>query len=280
MNADADLPEDVQEKIDAYYAGDLSPADADSLRHQLNQDHALASLAADYEAILRHGVRPDAAALTERERMRGHFHRLESGLPPVDAGEPVPVPVTPAAPAPGPGLGRSRRAPRRVLSRWWIAAAAAAVIFLAVGYLLEQPDPGARLAGEYFEFLGRDGMKLSPSDRAQEGVEAYDARQYDRAYPLLLEGVRNEILEPVNLIYAGVSAVGADRPAEARTVLTEVLASGDFPEYANTVRYYLALAELQTSDTAAARAYLEAITPDDPPIYEKAAGLLSRMRGL
>lgn len=250
MKGDDNLPRELQELIDAYYAGKLSDDEARALRERVRAEPGLAAAARDHEALLRYGMRPGPEDYAERERLRAELRALQTGPP----------------------------ARVRPLRRYWIAGVAAAVLLaLAVWLLVDRPTPEARLAAASFTWLPREDARLGPGERAEEGLAAYDAFDYARAYPLLLEGVQNGSLPPVNRLYAAVAALGDDRPAEARSLLAGMLAGGEFPLDEEAIRYYLGLAELQLGDRAAARTQLEVVAAAGPPRAAAARALLDRM---
>ena len=228
-----DLPEDILAQIEAYYDGSLTAAEAAALRKRLRNDPQLAAIAAEWETVHRHGLLGPAGGTEERERLRRIFAEEEARHAPITA-------------------------TRRTMGRqWWLIAAAVALLLIAGYWLFGQPSPAEQLARERFAWLPRQEATLGPADDAQRGLLAYDRQQYAEAYPLLRDGVANGVLDSVNLLYAGVAALGAGEAGEARALLTALLDTGRYPYEEEDLRYYLALAALREDDVVGARGYLE-----------------------
>jgi anti-sigma factor RsiW len=236
MNEAGDIPPDLLARIEAYYGGDMPPEEMARFREELRDQPQLAAQVAAWEAVYRHGLRPDPADREEDERLRRHFRELEQQLPPVGAA-------------------------RRSLPLVWLSLAAGVLFLLLAGwFLLQSPNAEEQLAESNFAWLPRDEQRLGPGEAGQQGLSAYDQQQYARAFPLLVEGVAEGSIDSVNLIYAGVAAVGAGRPEEARTILTDLLTAEAYPLREGEIRFYLALAELKLGNPSAAVAQLDLIT--------------------
>ena len=252
MNAKS-TPSDIHAQIEAYYDGSLTDVEVARLRARLAEDPALAAEAARYESLHRHGFRASAAEVGERDELRRRLRVFEAGLPPLT------------------GLGRSLW-PRIV------SAAAAVLLLLAAGWwLLQRPDPAARLAEEYFVWLPREEAMLGPGEDAANGLAAYDRQEYELAYPLLLSGVANGVLDSVNLLYAGVAALGSDEPGKARRHLAELLETGRYPYEESDLRYYLGLAALRLNEPDEARRQLAAARDLPGRNASRAGDLLARL---
>lgn len=265
MNSSADLPEDWVSQIEAYYAGELTPGEVSALRDQLNGGTPdLTTAVARHEALYRQGLQPDRPALVERARLRESLRKLEEEWAPAAISE---------RPATAP---RARR-PR--LPVWLLIAAC--LLLLPLGWwLLRQPDPAVQLARDNFRWLPRQEALLGPGDASPDGQSLYDLQEYDEAYPRLRDAVAAGEIDRVNLLYAGVAALGAGQPSEARQLLQGLLESGDYPLEEAALRYYLALAELQLGQTAAAEEQLRAVPDNDPELYRQAGRLLQAIQGL
>ncbi|MBB4079766.1 hypothetical protein GGR28_002393 [Lewinella aquimaris] len=249
--------------IEAYYDGELSATDAGQLRAQLAQDEALSRAAAYWEAVHRHGLYGTGPRTTEADdELRKLFHGYEADI----AGTGHPASVV-------------RKLPAR---RSWLVIAAAVLLLLAAGWwLVDRPDPAARLAEENFVWLKREGATLGPKQDAKRGLRAYDRYDYESAYPLIITGVEEGVLDSLNLLYAGVAAFGAGEPERARDLLRELLDSGHYSSFDEAaVRYYLALAELRLGNVVAAREQLAIDAPADPEFLLRRKSLLQRMNEL
>ncbi|THH40702.1 tetratricopeptide repeat protein [Neolewinella litorea] len=251
----ADLPDDWAAEIEAYYAGELSPESERDLRDRLNGDPALAAAAAQHEALYRRGLQPERPTLVERERLRESLRSLERELPPVAV--------------------KANEPPRRM--RLWLAIAASLLLPVLLWLFLARPDPNAGLMADHFFWLPRQDALLGP-DEERDGRTLYDVRDYEAAYPSLRDSVAAGSLDSVNLLYAGVAAIGSGHPAEAREMLTNLLDTGRYPLEEDAIRYYLALAELMLGQDTAAEAQLRAMTGQDPELSVRADRLLQKLR--
>ncbi|NJB84430.1 tetratricopeptide (TPR) repeat protein [Lewinella marina] len=253
-----ELPEAWAAEIEAYYAGELSPAAEADLRQRLAHHPELAELVFREEVLYRDGLNPGPAALAERQRLRQNLGELERNLPPV------------MAPA------HRRRPPVR-----WLAVAAGLLLVVLAWWLLRPAeDPTARLATEAFAWLPRQDALLGPGDEVRDGRTLYDVQRFEEAYPALREEVASGTIDSINLLYAGVAALGAKEPAAARELLTNLLQSGRYPEDEAAIRYYLGLAELQLGNRAAAVEQLNALPDQDPQLTQRARELLQRLESL
>ena len=260
MNSLPHIPSQLLAQLEDYYDGTLPAAEANQLRSQLGKDPDLAAAAAEWEAVYRHGLRPapstaDAAALRER------FAAIEAELPRPSAGT----------------SATARRLPPRTL--WLIAASVLLLIGLG-WWLLRSSPPAEQLARNSFTWLPRQEATLGPAEDAQAGLLAYDRQDYATAYPLLLDGVAAGELDSINLLYAGVAALGADEAATAQTALLEVLDTERYPLAEPEIRYYLGLAYLQDGDTGAGTRVLQTVAQTDNPFAERAREVLQALSEL
>ena len=253
MAAEYSISADLLAEIDAYYGGELSPEASADLKQRLLSDPDLARAAARYEALYRHGLRPPTATEGgERAALRDTLHRLEASL------DPVPVATRTA----------------RLWPRLAAAAAAILLCLLAGWWLLDRPEPHVQLAREHFVWRGREEARLGPAEDARLGLSAYDQQEYATALPLLREGVAAGVLDSINLLYAGVSALAVEDAATARELLTQVLDTGRYPLDEGDVRYYLGLAELELDNVPAARQQLRQSLDLQTQFSDRAEALL------
>ena len=257
MNQFENLGPELLALIEAYYDGSLPPEDARDFRRRLGADEPLAATVAEWEAVYRHGLRPDPAELAERDRLRESFAALETTLPPLSAA-------------------------RSGLPYRWLAVAATVLLLALAGWwVLQRSTPAEKLAKANFVWLPHDEQTLGEKeDRTRSGLDYYNEGEYAQAYPLLRGGVASGELDSINLVYAGISALAAGDPAAARTLLLEMLDPRRFPYIQDDVRYYLALAELRLGDPGAAAAYLRAITEPRREYAERVGPLLREIEAL
>ena len=253
MKDQADPSNTLYARIEAYYDGELSEPEIARLRDELQANPELAAAAADYEAVHRYGLQIGQAELAERAELR---QRLRA----IDAAE-----VRPSLKA-------------RPRFRQYVGIAAAVLLLVAAGWwFLRTPNTNPRLAEEYFVWLPREEARLGPAEDAARGLAAYDRQEYETAYPLLLSGVANGALDSVNLLYAGVSALGINRPLDARRHLSELLATRRYPLVAPDLHYFLGLAALYLDDKEQARRELTAARGTQSRNAERAEQLLARI---
>ena len=253
MKDRANPSDDLYARIEAYYDGELSEPDIARLRARLRADPELAAAAADYEAVHRYGLRIGREEREERAALRRRFAAIDAVAPEVSV-------------------------KRRPLIRQLLAIAAAVLVLVVAGWwYLHDANASPRLAEEYFVWLPREEARLGPAEDAAAGLAAYDRQEYEKAYPLLLSGVANGVLDSVNLLYAGVAALGSNRPVDARRHLSDLLATGRYPLEAPDLHFYLGLAALYLDDKEEARRELAAARGTQSRNAERAAQLLSRI---
>ena len=253
MKDQADPTNTLYARIEAYYDGALSEPEIARLRAELQARPELAAAAAEYEAVHRHGLQIGPTELAERAVLRQQLRAI-------DAAE-------------------DRRSPgARPRFRQLLAIAATVLLLVAAGWwFLRTPNTNPRLAEEYFVWLPREEARLGPAEDAARGLAAYDRQEYETAYPLLLSGVANGVLDSVNLLYAGVSALGINRPQDARRHLNELLATRRYPLIAADLHYFLGLAALYLDDREEARRELTAARGTQSRNAQRAEQLLARI---
>lgn len=246
----------VLAQLEAYYDGELTAEETTRLRERLATEPELAARVARWEAVHRHGLLAPPSAAEEQQKLRQKLGTFEAEL---QGGE-----------------AQVRSLPVR---RWWLVAASILLLLLAGYWWLQRPTATEQLAEEYFEWLPRQEAMLGPAEDAAAGLLAYDRQQYEQAYPLLIQGVANGVLDSVNLLYAGVAALGAGEPEVAQSSLRELLDTGRYPLEEAESRYYLALATLRSGDRQAARNELTLIDTDTstPDLADRVTSLLEKL---
>ena len=256
MEAGDPLDPELLADVEAYYSGDASDETVARLRARLAADPQLAAAVAAWEAVYRQGVRRSSETERTRAELRATFNTIAAQAPPLPVRSPVRSMFT------------------------WLAVAAAVLALVIAGWWVFRAAPvdaAPPLAEEYFAWLPRQEALLGPAEDAAAGLLAYDRQEYATAYPLLTRGVAAGSLDSVNLLYAGVAALGAGRSEEAREVLTTLLETDRYPVEEGELRYYLALAELRLGDRAAARRQLRQLIGDSSRIAVRARELLARI---
>lgn len=248
MKPTNELPDDIAERLEAYYEGELSDTQTADLRRRIDRDgHHRA--AARYEAILRRGLHAPAGSDTKGDAdLRRTLADLEDG-----------------------------HAKKKSGRRWGPVLVATALLLLAafaIYYLTSATSAEERVVADNFVWLPRQEATLGAQENAERGLAAYDRQEYGLAYPLLQQGVADGVLDSVNLLYAAVAALGDDKPAPARDLLNELLAGGRYPMETNNVRYYLALAELQLGGRERATELLQANVDEGGEMSERSREVL------
>ncbi len=251
------LSPELLSELEAYYAGRLSDEAVRHLRSRIVGDADLAAAVEQWEAVLRHGLlTPAPEALAERRRLRVSLAGLEAKQPRLRAARPARSPY-----------------------RWWGLAAAVLLVVLAAWWLLDRRDAATLLAYEYFTWEPREEALLGPEADDADPLLAYDREEFTTAWPLLVRDIGVGRLDSVNLLYAGVAALGAGEPREAKALLSTLIDLDRYPYERPAAHYHLALAELQLGRVNAARAQLRLVT-GDPEREARARQLLQELEGL
>ncbi|PHN01563.1 tetratricopeptide repeat protein [Flavilitoribacter nigricans] len=246
--------------LEDYWQGQLDATASAALEQRLAEDPVFAAAAGEWKLLLEEGFGPASGERRELEaiKIRLKSYAETEGKPPKDT---QPTPST------------NEKAP--ALRRIYLAVAAAAAVLLLFLFtplknIFQPDDPYA----EYFAHLPRDNANLS--DDAETGQEAYDRQDYKTAYPLLLEEVAAGG-DSLNLIYAGVAAVGSGQGAEAISILEPLLQSDKWQFYQEEIRWYLALAYVNRREADKANDLLNAIVRSNASYAEEAASLLQQL---
>ena len=155
-------------------------------------------------------------------------------------------------------------------------AAAAAILLLLWLSPLNQIIWPKRPAADFFAHLPRDNANLS--DTGDTGQEAYDRKDYKRAYTALLEEVAAGG-DSLNIIYAGVAAIGSGQAGKAIPLLQPLLASDNWKLYHAEVRWYLALAYLDQEQSGQAAELLQELIASNGAYSAEAKKLMAQMSG-
>ena len=118
-------------------------------------------------------------------------------------------------------LQELEKRPNRVVpikNRSYMLPLAIAASILLIGVLTWQwiYTPTTSKTSNYFAHLNRDSANLSDGKTA--GERAYDQQEYAKAWPLLVEEIKAPN-DSLNMLYAGVAALGAGQPEKAITLL-------------------------------------------------------------
>ncbi len=155
-----------------------------------------------------------------------------------------------------------------------VATVAAMLLLFFLPALLQPEFSAVQLGTNYLE-----PYEMSFGDRGQsadvllEAGQAYQAKKYEAAIPLL----RQAVLENKDGKYQlalGISLLEAAQSAAAIDHLQKLISSAD-PVYLTHAQWYLALAYLQQNDAPSAKLLLQALEADPQAFnHEKAKTLL------
>jgi predicted Zn-dependent protease len=112
-----------------------------------------------------------------------------------------------------------------------------------------------------------------------EAIEAYGARQYERAANLLRRFVTQEPDDPAGNFFLAASLMMTDEVGEAEDRLGIVLAA-NAPPFEMPARFVLAKARIRVGDLAGAERQLSTVKQTDNPYARPAAELLEKIRAL
>lgn len=127
---------------------------------------------------------------------------------------------------------------------------------------------------QHFAHLSRDNANLGTDIQSAE--EAYDLKQYGKAYPGLLAAVA-ENGDSLNYLYAGVAALGSNQAEAARVIFETVLNKPNWALYQNEIRWYLALAYLEGKRIEEARPLLQVLYQEQGEYSQNAALILENL---
>lgn len=167
-----------------------------------------------------------------------------------------------------------RRLSPRIGRRYWIGAAVAAAIAIAVVVYLP-----TRRSGDLGE-LGRTQM-ISTAERGndsdtllQQAAVYFNAGQFDKALPILDKAVQADSASQLALFYRGVSEMHTGALATSRADLEKVFGGTSILRY--DAAFYIALGYAQTHDKATALLWLGKI-PADAPVAARAKKLAEKL---
>lgn len=156
-----------------------------------------------------------------------------------------------------------------------LAAAAAILLLLWLSPLNQMIWP-KRPAADFFAHLPRDNANLS--DAGDTGQKAYDRQDYGKAYTLLLAEIAAGG-DSLDIIYAGVAAIGSGQADKAIPLLQPLLTSNTWGLYHAEIRWYLALAFFDQGKRDEASELLREIITSNGTYSAQAKALLEQIGG-
>ena len=129
---------------------------------------------------------------------------------------------------------------------------------------------------QYFTHLPRDNANLSLN--IEEGRQAYDQKNYNKAYPALMAEVEAGG-DSLNLIYASVAAIGSGQADKAVAILEPLVGDDGWTFYQEEVMWYLALAYLKIGEKENAVEILRILNQEEgSPYKDQVKSLINQLR--
>lgn len=246
-------------QLEALWQNSLDPSEKEALEKRLQEDAEFHKAAADWKLIVTEGFLPPTAEQKElaeiKARVLGYAETSE---------------ISPEKEKEKEKIEKSERKP--IIRRLYIGLAAAAALLLLLwlgplkGLLL--PDNPSE---QFFAHLPRDNANLSGD--GETGQQAYDRKAYKKAYTALLEEVAAGG-DSLNIIYAGVAAIGSSQAEKAIPLLEPLLSSENWQLYQAEISWYLALAYVDQQQWEQATKLLQTIDQANGPYSTQAKELI------
>lgn len=229
--------------LEDYWNDQLEATARKDLEQRLEADPDFAAAAAEWQLVVVQGFGPPAA---EQEELAAIKARLQAYAETDTEADPP--------------TAKIRRLPRRQV--YFLLVTAAVLLLLMVFTPLQRVFKPADPYAEYFTHLSRDNANLS--DETEAAREAYDQKNYQTAYPALLADVAAGG-DSLNLIYAGVAAIGSGQPEQAISIFEPLAGSASWRLYQAEIEWYLALAYVKAGDRVRTETLLEKIAAAPGP---------------
>jgi len=248
-------------QLEALWQNSLDPSEKEALEKRLQDDAEFQKAAEDWKLIVTKGFLPPTEEQKElaeiKARMLGYAEVSEA--------------------SPKQEKEKEQKTERKpIIRRLYIGLAAAAALLLLLwlgplkGLLL--PDSPT---DQFFAHLPRDNANLSGD--GETGQQAYDRKAYKKAYPALLEEVAAGG-DSLNIIYAGVAAIGSGQAEKAIPLLEPLLLAENWQLYEAEIRWYLALAYVDQEQWEQANKLLLVIDQTEGPYSIQAKELMQQIQ--
>ena len=237
-----ELSEQDLELLEAYYQGSLSKEEVRTLEKRMEADSAFQEEAREWLFILAEGFQPTSNELERRTTLKSKLEAIEAGMS--SQGKPTSISMH--------------------ASMWKIAMAACLVLIVGLYFVFNSQEKEWDIPHLPIENAAVLSTQLSP------GEQAYEAKNYDKAWPLLVEEIQSPN-DSLNMLYAGVAALQAGEPGKALEYLGYIVRSPEWIDYRPEADWYRALSYLVLDDWETAKIVLEQISQDPQhPYYEEA----------
>ncbi len=244
-------------QLEALWQNSLEPSEKEALEKRLREDADFHKAAEDWKLIVTEGFLPP----TEEQKELAEIKARMLGY--AEKGEAIAVDKKEKAEK----VGRKPIIRRLYLG---LAAAAALLLLLWLGPLKELLLPNSP-SEQFFAHLPRDNANLSGD--GESGQQAYDRKAYKKAYTALIEEVAAGG-DSLNIIYAGVAAIGSGQAEKAIPLLEPLLSAKNWQLYEAEIRWYLALAYVDQQKWEQATKLLQAIGQASGPYSAQAKKLI------
>lgn len=250
-------------QLEALWQNSLESSEKEALEKRLHEDAEFHKAAEDWKLIVTEGFLPPTAEQKElaeiKARMLDYAQTSET--------------------TPKQEKNKEEKSEQKpIIRRLYIGLAAAAALLLLFwlgplkGLLLPIPNSPSE---QFFAHLPRDNANLSGD--GETGQQAYDRKAYKKAYTALLDEVAAGG-DSLNIIYAGVAAIGSGQAEKAIPLLEPLLSSENWRLYQAEISWYLALAYVDQQRWEQANRLLQEIDQASGPYSAQAKELIQEIQ--
>lgn len=254
-----ELSEQHIEALEALWQGQLQESEKGNLEKRLAEDPAFFQAAQAWKQLSQEGFKPTQKESEALNTIKARLKNYEAS----------------------PIIGRQKSSKKRLLGQsvktrrllYFSLAAAIILLLLWLNPLNTWLKPISPYQ-QYFAHLARDNANLGTAIQSAE--EAYDLKQYGKAYSGLLAAVA-ENGDSLNYLYAGVAALGSEQAENAAIIFENLLNQSNWALYQDEIRWYLALAYLEQNRTEEAQSLLQALYQEQGEYSQNAALILENL---
>lgn len=244
-------------QLEALWQKSLDPSEKEALEKRLEEDAEFQKAAEDWKLIVTEGFLPPTEEQNELAEIKARmldYAQTSEATPKQEKNK------------------EEKSEQKPIIRRLYIGLAAAAALLLLfwLGPLKGLLLPNSP-SEQFFAHLPRDNANLSGD--GETGQQAYDRKAYKKAYTALLAEVAAGG-DSLNIIYAGVAAIGSGQAEKAIPLLEPLLSSENWQLYEAEIRWYLALAYVDQQQWEQATKLLQAIDQANGPYSNQAKELI------